>query len=391
MIARISILLLLLIVLPSIYIDWHYLSHRLKDRPWLRILWWLPSLLMLAFTLKYTFTENFIPTSDTLFNIYLFLLGIITVPKAFFSLCSVIGLLCCRLTKKHINWGNPLGIILSLFAVYAFAMGTTKGPKQLETVRYDLYFSNLPKDFDGYKIVHFSDAHVGTLSIIGKETLQHVVNTINGEHADAIVFTGDLQNIEPSELYPCQEMLSSLHAKDGVFSVLGNHDYSRYVNADDLVKAANERELQDAERRLGWTLLMNEHASIVRNCNSLVIAGTENGGKHCDPQRADINKTMQGISDSAFVIMLQHNPAMWKTDLLPRCSPELTLSGHTHGGQISFFGKRLTQPFTDEDYGLYEDSGRYMYVTSGISGLLPLRYGIYPEIAVITLHCKKQS
>ena len=192
--------------------------------------------------------------------------------------------------------------------------------------------------------------------------------------------------MQPSELYPVQDLLKSLHAKDGVFSVLGNHDYSQYIKADPAVKAANEREVISRERQFGWTVLLNEHHTIRRGKDSLVIAGEENDGLPLFPDRGDINKTLEGISPSAYVVMLQHDPSAWRRSILPKSQVQLTLSGHTHGGQIQLFGLRPTMLTSKEDYGLYLDGNRALYVSAGISGLIPFRFGIPGEIAVITLH-----
>jgi len=95
---------------------------------------------------------------------------------------------------------------------------------------------------------------------------------------------------------------------------------------------------------------------------------------------------MKGIPQKAFAIMLQHNPIAWDSDILYYPQVMLTLSGHTHAGQINILGLRPTMFSYKEDYGLYSSGNRLLYVTSGLCGLVPLRIGATPEIAVITLH-----
>ncbi|MDY6408331.1 MAG: metallophosphoesterase, partial [Prevotella sp.] len=216
------------------------------------------------------------------------------------------------------------------------------------------------------------------------------------QHADAIVFAGDLQNVEPQELYEHRRLLSSLKAADGVYSVLGNHDYSVYSDAGELECAANERELQGIERQMGWTLLMNDRRVISRNGDSIVIAGLENHGKEPKndderkrfPQRGDTKKALSGIADNAFVVMVEHTPTAWRDLILPETKAHLTLSGHTHGGQVNLFGLRLTRFTYAEDAGLYWEGDRALYVTSGVGGLVPMRFGMPGEIVVITLRKK---
>ena len=202
---------------------------------------------------------------------------------------------------------------------------------------------------------------------------------------DVIVFTGDLQNIQPAELHPFLSLFKELKAKDGVFSVLGNHDYSMYINASESIKVANEREMVRLQRQVGWNLLMNEHSVIRRGNDSIVIAGEENDGRPPFPSRADIHKTLQGIRSDAYVILLQHDPSAWRRNILPHSHVQLTLSGHTHGGQVSLLGLRPTWFSYREDCGLYHEQDRALFVSSGLGGVVPFRFGVPPEIVVITL------
>ena len=386
MIARIFIPIILAIVLPDLYFDLHYLRSSSWRIWWKRLLWWLPSIGLLGYTVALASIRNFAPDDLFWLNLYLFLVGSIVTPKAIFAFCSGLGLLYCRLTHTRNNWGNLVAPPLCLFSLYILIYGSTLGFRKLEVRHIDIYSRELPKAFDGYRIAQFTDAHVGTLTGNRYKMLTRVIDSLNAQNADAIVFTGDLQNMQPSELYPVQDLLKSLHAKDGVFSVLGNHDYSQYIKADPAVKAANEREVISRERQFGWTVLLNEHHTIRRGKDSLVIAGEENDGLPPFPDRGDINKTLEGISPSAYVVMLQHDPSAWRRSILPKSQVQLTLSGHTHGGQIQLFGLRPTMLTSKEDYGLYLDGNRALYVSAGISGLIPFRFGIPGEISVITLH-----
>ena len=313
------------------------------------------------------------------------------MPKAIFAICSFIGLRISQKRGKHFNWGSWVGVFLAVATLWISLYGLTTGTKQLNVKHIDLSFDNLPEAFDGYKIVHFSDIHLGTYDFVGKEVLQRVIDSINIQHADAIFFTGDMVNVEYSEANKYQEMVASLSAKDGVFSVLGNHDYSNYINADDEEKAASERGLQNFQRSLGWKLLMNESFVLRRGKDSIVIVGEEYGYKAPSWNKSEINETFKGIEGNSFVVFMQHEPDLWKETILPALHPNLTLSGHTHGGQLAMFGLRATQLLRSEDYGLYEDNGCFLYVTCGAGALLPFRYGVNPEIAVITLHRKQKK
>lgn len=389
MIARIFIFLLFLIILPDVYLDLHYLRKKKKYTWWKRLLWWLPALLMLAYTIKMAVEPNFIPDNPAWIDNYLLLLCLLIVPKAMFSICSVIGLFFCRLRKKRRNWGNLAGLVLGLLLIYIFVYGSTIDIRKLKVKHVDVTFKDLPASFDGYRIVHWSDAHVGSYLKSRRPILERAVDSIRAQQADMVVFTGDLQNLQPSELYPFVGLFKSIKAKDGVYSVLGNHDYSGYIHADAAVKVANERETISRQRQCGWTVLLNENRSIYRGSDSIVIAGGENDGLPPHPMRGDIHQTLRGVGDDAFVVMLQHDPSAWRRRILPESKAQLTLSGHTHGGQISVLGIRPSKFKYPEDWGLYQVGNRFLYVTAGLGGLVPFRFGVPAEIVVITLHRQK--
>ena len=206
------------------------------------------------------------------------------------------------------------------------------------------------------------------------------------------------RDIRPHELYPVMGRLSQLKAKDGVFSVLGNHDYSYYTRHDDpAIRAASEREVINRQRQMGWQLLLNEHRVIRRGNDELVIAGMENLGEEKPglppgdyPLKGDAKKTLKGVDPEAFVVMLEHEPWAWRHHILPERKVPLTLSGHTHGGQITFFGFSPMGVFQKEWCGEYREGNSILYVTKGLGGVIPLRFEATGEIVVITLHSKKK-
>lgn len=385
MIARIIIPVLLIIVLSDLYIDRRFLRRRTRYRWWQRLLWWLPGLILCAYTVYVSMSKHFAPDSITVLNVYLLLLGVIVFPKFVFAVCSLLGWGHCRFHHTRNNWGNLVGLILAVGLMSVVIYGSTFGFRKL-VVRHVVYRSaDLPEAFNGYRIVHFSDAHVGTYADGDTTLLSGFVDSINAYKADAVMFTGDLQNMEPKELRPVMSVLSRIKAKDGVFSVLGNHDYADYIKASDAVKAANEREIKECERRLGWTLLLNDHKAIRRGNDSIVVAGMENDGRPPFPQKGDLAKTLDGVGSSAFVIMLEHDPTAWRRVILPRSNAKLTLSGHTHAMQFSVFGFSPAAFIYDEWGGLYYEGGRALNVSVGMGGFIPFRIGASNEIVVITL------
>ena len=383
MISRILIPVLLLILLPDLYIYMHYLRRGLAL--FRRVLWWVPSVAMVVYTVAMTLPDSFAPADISVLNRYLFFLGIIVVPKALFALFSCIGLVGCRLFHTRLNWGNLAGLFLAAAAISITVYGSTIGFMKLEARNVEYRSKDVPPAFDGYRILHFSDAHVGSYTGEYMKILEKAVQRMNGLDVDAIVFTGDLQNMHPREIYPVAEILGRLKAKDGVFSVLGNHDYADYVDCSAEEKRANEHATMACERRMGWQLLINENRVIRRGNDSIVIAGMENDGRPPFPQRGDIRKTLAGVGDSAFVVMLQHDPTSWRRTILPKSGAQLTLSGHTHAMQFSVFGWSPASLVYNEWGGMYSEGDRALNVSVGLGGFIPFRFGATGEVVVVTL------
>jgi hypothetical protein len=390
MIARAPYLFLLLIIIPDLYFDLHYWRH--KYSPGQRLIRWLPTIGLVAYTIYLMYEKNFIPDNPTIIYIYLFLLGLIAIPKAVYMLFSLAGLSFSHLFHRkksahpHKNYGNLIGLICVPILWFILIYGAFVGFSELEINRHTYTSPDIPKAFNGYRIVQFSDAHVGSYTGNRKWILQRAVDSINALRPNLIVFTGDLQNVKPEELYQQMDVLSQLKAKDGVYSVLGNHDYAKYVDCSEAEKEANCRETVSLEKQLGWTLLQNEHRYIERGKSRIVIAGMENDGdgKHF-PQKGNISKTLKGVDDDDFILMLEHDPSSWRRKIIPDGRAQLTLSGHTHKMQFSIFGWCPLTLTGKEVNGWYTEDEQTLFVTAGLGGLIPFRFGAPGEIAVITL------
>lgn len=386
MIARIFVPVILVIILTDLYIDLYFLRHHRCFCWWKRLLWWIPSAVMLVYTAGLSLVQSFVPENLMWVNVYLVLLGITIYPKIIFCLFSLLG----RAFRHYFHTRYNLSTLLSaLFVIVTWLMmayGSTAGIRQLKVKHVDLSFKDLPDAFDGYRIVHFSDAHVGTFTGGMRKVLARDIDSINAQKPDLIVFTGDLQNIQPREILPVMPLLGKLHAADGVFSVLGNHDYAEYVKLSPEQELRNIYETRSVEKRCGWNLLLNSNHTIRRGRDSIVIAGEQNFER---PDSANFTRTMRGVGARAFTIVLQHNPKAWEKQIVKDARARLTLCGHTHGGQLSLFGFRPTQIEYHQDDGLYKMANRNLYVSSGLGGLVPFRLGVTPEIVVITLHKAK--
>lgn len=390
MIARAPYLFLLLIIIPDLYFDLHYWRHKYSAGQ--RFCRWLPTIGLVAYTIYLMYEKNFIPDNPTIIYIYLFLLGLIAIPKVVYMLFSLAGLSFSHLfhRKKSAhppkNYGNLIGLICVPILWFILIYGSFVGFSELEINRHTYTSPDIPKAFNGYRIVQFSDAHVGSYTDSRKEILQRAVDSINALRPDLIVFTGDLQNVKPEELYSQMDILSRLKAKDGVYSVLGNHDYAKYVDCSEAEKAANCREIVSLEKQLGWTLLQNEHRYIERGKSRIVIAGMENDGDGKNfPQKGNISKTLKGVDNDDFILMLEHDPSSWRRKIIPDGRAQLTLSGHTHKMQFSLFGWCPLSLTGKEVNGWYNEDEQSLFVSAGLGGLIPFRFGAPGEVVVITL------
>lgn len=278
------------------------------------------------------------------------------------------------------------GLWILLLPPLALLYGAFIERNHAQTNNVEIVSDNVPSSFDGYKIVHISDIHL--LSFIGREeTLARMVEKINAQEPDAILFTGDIVTLNSSEFDTTKDILAKLHANDGVFSILGNHDYSLYTRweSEELLKKDADAIIQQ-QRAFGWNLLLNENRNIVRGTDTLSIIGVENTStKHKFRSFGNLGTALQG-AEGEFKILLTHDPSHWRNEVLPTTDIDLTLSGHTHAMQSTLFGWSIISFAYKEYMGLYKEGNRYLYVNIGLGEtMFPFRVGARPEITVITL------
>ena len=285
---------------------------------------------------------------------------------------------------------GQLALGIAAIPFISILYGITKGKYNFKVLKYTLHFDDLPVAFDGYQISQISDIHSGSFD--NKEKIEYAVNLVNEQASDVIMFTGDMVNSKSKEMRPWKSTFSKLKAKDGVFSVLGNHDYGDYTRwPSDEAKADNFQELLDIQKDMGFDLLRNESRFIEKNGDRLAIIGVENWGKGFK-QKGDLTLASSQVAPNDFKILLSHDPSHWQYEVVKDPSHyHLTLSGHTHGMQfgIEIPGIVKWSPIKWRyKYwaGIYEKAGQYINVNRGFGFLaFPGRVGIWPEISVITL------
>lgn len=283
---------------------------------------------------------------------------------------------------------SQLGLIVAAIPFTGVLYGVTKGRRNFNMARVPVRSGRLPAAFDGLKVIHISDMHLGSfgddLSIV-----QNGVELINAEAPDLIVFTGDLVNDYAEEAEPFIEVLRGLNARLGKFSILGNHDYSDYPKWESTTaKAANLERLKAIHAEMGFRLLLDEHEVIEQDGARIGLLGVQNWG-HRFQQYGDLARTLEGTEGLPFRILLSHDPTHWSYQV-QGTGVDLTLSGHTHGAQLGVKLGNSTYSPAQWVYkhwaGLYAEGEQQLYVNRGFGFIgFPGRVGMPPEITVIEL------
>lgn len=373
----IMIISLLLILLSDTYIWYAFLHH--APVVW-SIVHWIPTAVLTVSMIVFRMSAP-----QWSISLAVTVLFCIAIPKLLFTVVSLAGRAAALLHPSAAAGFNAAGAVAAAVVCLACIYGVTFGWKRLTVRHVEIISDDLPRSFDGYRIVQITDLHVGTF---GRNTryMRRLVDRIGGLSPDMIVFTGDLVNLSADEPEHFAGELSRLHARDGVLSVLGNHDYCLYKRYDDEQGAARDTErVKRCEREMGWRLLLNEHVDVVRGCDTISVIGVENIGRPPFPSQGDLRRAMQGIPTERFKVLLSHDPTHWRDEVLPSTDIQLTLSGHTHGMQIKIGGFSPSSWIYPEWGGLYCEGGRYLHVSTGAGGNLPFRLGAWPEIVVVTL------
>lgn len=312
------------------------------------------------------------------------------VPKYLFVIIDLIARIPQLFRRKRLGWLSVIGGVAAFILFGTMWWGAFINRFNIDVNEVTVEIEGLPDEFDGYTIAQFSDMHVGTF---GNDTtfVAKFVDTLNSLHADAIVFTGDIVNSKTSELLPHVSPFSRLTAPDGVYSILGNHDYGDYSEwKSPEAKKANLDLLKKLQGEMGWRLLLNETVMLRHNGDSLALIGVENIGDPPFKVYGSLDRAYPNLSDSVAKILLTHNPAHWVDSISGHDDMRvpLSLSGHTHAMQIEILGWSPAKYRYPTWGGMYSDSDKkhqlYVNIGSGTVGF-PSRIGATPEITLITL------
>ena len=202
---------------------------------------------------------------------------------------------------------GQLSLFLGSIPFIGILHGIFYGKYNFKRIRHTLGFKYLPEDFNGYKIVHISDIHIG--SIDNKEKVKEAVDLINNENADLVLFTGDLVNHTSEEVNGWEDILGNFKAKDGLFAVLGNHDYAPYLDVSEDEKKLHLQKTKDKYAELGFKLLNNENITLSKGDSQVKLLGVEYWGQTMRDSPGDLEKALNGVDKSDFKILMSHDPS----------------------------------------------------------------------------------
>ncbi len=377
MLLAILLIILFFGILPDLYIWQGFL--RQSSLVW-QVLHFLPTGVLLLAVLAMSQGR----TGVEWIRVGFLILLVFCLPKVLFVLISLVGKGCGLFWPRVPGVLNGVGMVLAIVAALAFLYGGIFGWQRLETREQTLSFAELPKAFDGIRIVQISDLHTGTY---GRDTrfVHRLVERVNALDADLIVFTGDLVNLRSSEVEPFMTELRRLKSKNGVISILGNHDYAMYSGLPLKEQRKDVLRLAELQDQMGWKLLRNDNCLVTRDSSTIAIVGVENTGKGPFPHLADLSRAQHDIPQGMFKILLSHDPSFWRMEVLPQTDIPLTLSGHTHAMQLAIAGFSPSSWMYDEWGGDYAEGHRHLYVSTGAGGTVAFRLGAWPSVDVITL------
>jgi uncharacterized protein len=270
---------------------------------------------------------------------------------------------------RHKRSETPLRALA--FSLTQAARSALAEPYMLTIEHQTIALRALPRELDGFRIVHLSDLHHGPLT--SQDQILRAVELANSLEPDMIALTGDYISHERQYAAPCAELVGRLKARFGVYAVLGNHDH--------WTDAALITDLFSAE---GIKVLINEGMRFEQRGATFWLAGVDDTMVGLE----DLPLALAGARKDEMKLLLAHNPIILRR--AARAGVDLVLSGHTHGGQVTVRTERSEsgRPRRRLLRGLGRRGQTQIYVTRGLGTVvLPIRYGCPPEVSLLELRC----
>lgn len=274
-----------------------------------------------------------------------------------------------ELNRRQFLTGLAAAPLVAASATAAYAR--LVAPYNYCVAENDVFIRDLPERFENFRITQITDVHHS--KIVGIDEVRRVVDLAQSTRPDLIALTGDYTTTFRRYIEPCAEALGGLHAPEGVWAVLGNHDHY-------------------TDRELTTRALQHNHIPVLNNTNTTLRRGTDTiqiaGIDDWSWAGTNWSRAFHGLDQNRPTVLLSHQPSVLDVAEAQRVS--LILSGHTHGGQIKlpFIGAPARFATKDLKYahGLFRRGETQLYVSSGTGVIgLPVRLGVRPEIAVLRL------
>lgn len=390
---KIKIILMIFVFLQffaDLYIlrKWRkYLVKKGIDLIYHRLLLTASILLLPAFlyVVNYRFSN---PAADKL-HFYLFLFfGVWTFSKLPVLLVLLIkdirNLFSSKKSQKQIvtedrrDFLSAAGWTMAATPFILTSNGSFNAISKVIVKRVNIPITNLDPGLDGFTIAQISDLHLG--SYPDKDIIKTTISKLENLNADAILVTGDYVNGHPSEYENFYSTMNKFKKFDKVYGCLGNHDH--YMNDRD------HGNLIDMINSSGIELIINDNIVFEKNRNTFNLAAIDNTGH--GQFFGDFDKTFKNVDPNLSTVLLAHDPKNWDKTIKNNLNADLTLSGHTHGGQvvIEFMGERFSpvSSIYKQWSGLYSNGDQHIYVNTGLGTVgPPIRIGVPPEITLIKL------
>lgn len=390
------LLLMGLIIIPDLWFFRKMKKHNFYK--WFRNLSLLPGLLFIAsfFYIRYglVYNQNYELTATVIW--IFFGLVIIYIPKVIYIIFYYINKLFNAIFKSSTRFFQYVGFGLVIFFVVVLTYGAIVTRDDFYLKEKTVYVNELPDGFEKYRIALFADMHLGNWNN-RYSIMEKIVRMINKQNPDIIIFAGDMINNFANETEGWEKYFQQLKAKNGMYAVLGNHDYGDYTKwSSDSAKSENLKLTIANIEQLGFDLLNNEHTDLISGNDTISLVGVENYGSGHFDDYADLPAALKETPPYRKKILITHDPVHWRDEVV-RKHPDifLTLSGHTHAAQFGYSknGKQLSpaSAIYPEWDGLYRCNNQYIYVNRGIGYVgIPLRIGVPPEITLIVLKQRKK-
>lgn len=387
--------LFIAILFISEVIGFFIIKRLVKNKKWYFVWWGVTILLFVGLFWTRAYASNYV--RNWYVNLFMIVLLTKFIAGLFFLILEGIRLTRNNKRQPEVNesrreFNSKLAVGLAAIPFTTLNWGIFKTAFNFQVFHQRIRLKNLPKTFEGFKILQLSDIHTGSLQ--SHYQLRKAIDMAMEQSPDIICFTGDLVNNRTDEVFPYIEDLKRLSAPYGVLSILGNHDYGDYETwSSPEEKQANMDQMIQVHKDLGWNLLLNQHVVIEKEKEQLVFIGVENwGASYKFPKYGRLKEAYEGIEKEACKILLSHDPSHFDAEVTDDFKDiQLTLSGHTHGFQ---FGVEIpgyvkwspSQYIYPHWAGLYRIDEQQLYVNRGLGCLGYMgRIGIRPEITVITL------